>query len=138
MSDEEKTDVNRPHGVQQSIKMELLGMIHSAENPFDIIIHIAKYLEKESAEDGYAQHIIENIRSVYGLALGDAKLLQDELKDVEARYQKISAAKDNPNFSEEEKQRIGFAVNLHKKNIERLKELIHKAELEGTDPIIEK
>ena len=40
MSDE-KTDVNRPHGVQQSIKMELLGMIHSAENPFDIIIHIA-------------------------------------------------------------------------------------------------
>lgn len=137
MSDE-KTDVNRPHGVQQSIKMELLGMIHSAENPFDIIIHIAKSLEKESAEDGYAQHIIENIRSVYGLALGDKKLLQDELKDVEARYERISAAKENPNFSEEEKQRIGFAVNLHKKNIERLKELIHKAEVEGTDPVIQK
>lgn len=138
MSDEQQNDVNRPHGVQQNIKMDLLGMIHSAENPFDIIIHIAKYLEKESCEDGYAQHIIENIRAVYGLALGNKKLLQDELADVEARYEKISKAKENPAFSEEEKQRIGFAVNLHKKNMERLKELIHKAEVEGTEPYIEK
>ena len=57
---------------------------------------------------------------------------------MEARYERISAAKDNPNFSEEEKQRIGFAINLHKKNIERLKDLIHKAEVEGTEPIIKK
>ena len=81
----EEADISAPHGVQQNIKMDLLGMIHSAENPFDIIYEVAKYLEKASAEDGYADIIRDNIRSVYGLALGEKKLLQDELNDVIAR-----------------------------------------------------
>ena len=80
-----ENDVSKPHGLQQNIKMELMGMIHSAENPFDIICHIADYLEEVSAEDGYANHVRENLRAVYGLALGERKLLTDELADVIAR-----------------------------------------------------
>ena len=41
----EPTDISVPHGLQQNIKMELLGLIHSGENPFHIICRLAEYLE---------------------------------------------------------------------------------------------
>ena len=134
----EEADISAPHGVQQTIKMDLLGMIHSAENPFDIIYEVAKYLEKASAEDGYADIIRDNIRSVYGLALGEKKLLQDELNDVIARGKRIKASYDTGDFTEEEKKRIEFALILHRKNAERLQEMIHKAEIDGTSLYLEK
>ncbi len=134
----EEADISAPHGVQQNIKMDLLGMIHSAENPFDIIYEVAQYLEKASAEDGYADIIRDNIRSVYGLALGEKKLLQDELNDVIARGKRIKASYDTGDFTEEEKKRIEFALILHRKNAERLQEMIHKAEIDGTSLYLEK
>ena len=134
----EEADISAPHGVQQNIKMDLLGMIHSAENPFDIIYEVAKYLEKASAEDGYADIIRDNIRSVYGLALGEKKLLQDELNDVIARGKRIKASYDTGDITEEEKKRIEFALILHRKNAERLQEMIHKAEIDGTSLYLEK
>ena len=135
---EQKTDLSAPHGQQQKIKMDLLGMIQSAENPFDIIYRLAQYLEHVSAETGYAQHILENMRTVYGLALGDKKLLTDELRDVENREKRMQDAYDHGDFSDEEKQRINSAIVLHKKNEARLQTRIHQAEIEGTSPYAKK
>lgn len=125
------TDVSLPHGREQIIKMDILGMIHSAENPFDIIYHVAKYLEEESSEAGYAQNVLENMRSVYGLALKDVSMLKDELKDTEDRCHRIEEALKNEDFSEEEKARITLAITLHRKNAVRLREKIHLAETTG-------
>lgn len=133
-----KTDLSAPHGQQQKIKMDLLGMIQSAENPFDIIYRLAQYLENVSAETGYAQHILENMRTVYGLALGDEKLLTDELQDVKNREQRMQDAYDHGDFSDEEKQRINSAIVLHKKNEAQLQTLIHQAEIEGASPYTKK
>ncbi len=127
-----------PHGVEQDIKMELLGMIHSGESPYLIIDHVARYLEAVSDERGYADHVRENLRSVYGCALLQKRLLTDELKDVEARLKKIEEAQAKDDFTEEEKIRIGFAITLHQKNIQRLKGLIELSEKDGTDPYIDK
>lgn len=127
-----------PHGVEQDIKMELLGMIHSGESPYLIIDHVARYLEAVSDESGYADHVRENLRSVYGCALLQKRLLTDELKDVEARLKKIEEAQAKDDFTEEEKIRIGFAITLHQKNIQRLKGLIELSEKDGTDPYIDK
>ena len=135
---EKKVDISVPHGIQQTIKMDILGMIHSAANPFDIIYHVAKYLEDTSAEAGYAQNILENMRAVYGLALLDKKLLQDELDEVTARGERIAHAYKTGDFSEEEKKRIEFAMILHRKNADRLRELIKKAEIDGTPPYLER
>ena len=135
---EKQTDVTRPHGREQSIKMDIMGMIHSAENPFDIIYHVAKYLEKESAEDGYAAQVRANMRAVYGLALLDEKLMRDELGDVEERLGRIRHAYDTGNFTEEEKKRIKYAITLHETNIQRLKDRIHEAEINGTSLYLEK
>ena len=134
----DNVDVSVPHGVEQNIKMELLAMIHSGESPYLIIDHVARYLEEASAEPGYANHIRENMRAVYGCALLQKKLLTDELSDVEARLKKIEKAQAEGDFTDEEKTRIGFAIGLHQKNIKRLKGLIELSEQDGTDPYIDK
>ena len=78
------------------------------------------------------------MRAVYGCALLQKKLLTDELSDVEARLKKIEKAQTEGDFTDEEKTRIGFAIGLHQKNIQRLKGLIELSEQDGTDPYIEK
>ncbi|MDO4203912.1 MAG: hypothetical protein Q4D07_05430 [Selenomonadaceae bacterium] len=134
----DNVDVSVPHGVEQNIKMEILAMIHSGESPYLIIDHVARYLEEASAEPGYANHIRENMRAVYGCALLQKRLLTDELADVEERLKKIEKAQAEGDFTDEEKTRIGFAIGLHQKNIQRLKGLIDLSEQDGTDPYIEK
>ena len=134
MDEEQQEPITaQPHGQQQQIKMDLVKMIHSAENPFDILYHIAKWLETESGEPGYAQYVEEQIHSIYGFALEHVKPMKNELQEVEARLKRIEASYENPDFTEEEHIRIGFAINQHKKNIERLKIMIQKAEADHGD-----
>lgn len=137
---EQKLDpiITQPHGVQQQVKMEILNMIHSGESPFDIIYHIAKRLEDVSGEPGYAKYVEEQIRAVYGFALEHVKPMKDELHEVEERLKRIEKSYENPAFTEEEHIRIGFAINRHKKNIERLKVMIQKAEADHEDMTIVK
>ena len=120
-----------PHGGQQQVKMEIAGMIHGGESPYDIIYHVAQWLERTSGEPGYAAYIEEQMRAVYGLALMHVRPMEDELRDVEARLVRSSEAYQKPEFTEEEKKRIRFAMDLHKKNIVRLKELIARAKADG-------
>ena len=127
---EEKTldpIVTQPHGREQQMKMEILNMIHSGESPYDIVYMIAKRLEAASGEPGYAAYVKDQLRAVYGCALQEEKLLTDELDDVTARLHRIEKAYESDEFTEEEHIRIGFAIDRHKKNIERLKVLIQRA-----------
>ena len=130
--------ITQPHGVEQQAKMEIVNMIHSGESPFDIIYHMALRLEKSSGEPGYAKYVEEQIRSVYGFALQHVKPMQDELRDVEERLERIKKSYANPEFTEEEHIRIGFAIERHKKNIERLKIMIQRAEADHADMTIVK
>ena len=138
LSETDLSNLSRPHGQEQQLKMELLNMIHSAENPFDIICHVARQLEADSGEPGYAQYVEEQLRAVYGFALQHKKLLTDELHDVEKRLKIIEERNKNGDFTEEEHTRIGFAIDRHKKNIERLKTMIQKAEADGTSLYFDK
>ena len=130
MSDK-KPKIEKPDTDDHVIKMDILGMIHSAENPFDIIYHVANYLEKKSSEEGYAKAVLENMRTVYGIVLGEQKLLTDELHDVEARLAHIEDVCKNTELTEEEAIRANFAITQHKKNVERLKDRIHELEANG-------
>ena len=117
--------INTPHGVQESIKMDLLKWIQEAKDPYEIIYGVAEYLEKASAERGYAQHIIDNIRTIYGTALREPKPLADEIQAISARKQRIqdylaATAKDDT-VSEEERARLNFSVKAHERKIAELK-----------------
>ena len=59
--------------------------------------------------------------------------MKNELQEVEERLKRIEKSYENPEFTEEEHIRIGFAINQHKKNIKRLKIMIQKAEADHTD-----
>ena len=122
----------------ENIKMKMLGMINSAASPYDIIYEIAKELESVTHEAGCAHEVRQGLRSVYGLAMHDRKLLADELADVEERLKRIEESHETGDFTDEERTRIEFAIVLHKKNIERLKGLIQHAEAFHEEPYIEK
>ena len=123
--------VRQPHGKEQQIKMEIVSMIHGGESPYDVIFHVAQWLEKASGEPGYASYVEDAMRAVYGCALRHVRPMEDELRDVEARLVRIRAAYERPEFTEEEKKRIRFAIDLHVKNIARLKECIARAKANG-------
>ena len=124
--------IAQPHGKEQQVKMEIVSMIHGGESPYDIIYHVAKWLERVSAEPGYAAYVEDAMRAVYGLALVHVRPMEDELRDVQARLVRIREAYGKPEFTEEEKKRMRFAIDLHEKNIERLKALIERAKVSGT------
>ena len=67
--------IDMAHGMQEDIKMKMLEMIQQAASPYDILYEVANFLEDVSAERGYAQHIIDNIHTVYGIALKEKKPL---------------------------------------------------------------
>ena len=130
MADAEEL-IRQPHGREQQVKMEIVSMIHGGEPPYDVIYHVAQWLEKASGEPGYAQYVLDAMRAVYGCALQHVRPMEDELHDVEARLERIRAAYEKPEFTEEEKKRIRFAIDLHVKNIARLKECIARAKANG-------
>jgi hypothetical protein len=144
MSEEKKTkkpvdpEVSRPHGHEQQAKMVMLNMIHSAENPYDILYHVAIELERESGEPGFAAYVKDQIHAVYGFALQEEKPLEEELEEVRARLKRIQASYDSDRFSEEEHIRIGFAIDRHKKNIARLEEMIQRAKADKQPLIMKK
>ena len=116
--------INTPHGVEESIKMDLLEWIQEARDPYEIIYGFARYLERASAERGYAQHIIDNIHTIYGEALKEPKPLADEIQAISARKERIqnyltATAKDDT-VSEEERARLNFAVKAHERKIQQL------------------
>ena len=130
--------IKRAHGQEQQIKMDVLDMVNRAEDPFAIIYHLVKWLGEVSGEPSYAKYVEDQIRAVYGLALQHVKPMQDELDEVEARLKRIEDAYEKPEFTEEERIRIGFAIQHHKENIERLKVLIKQAKADHTKMVIKK
>lgn len=111
------------YDADQNIRVKLADLINLGKNPLEIILELAKIIGKNSGEDSYYQNIREQIFSVYGLALNDKFILEKELEEVEGRLKKISAAHENPEFTEEEKKRMEYAIERHKSEIELLKKL---------------
>lgn len=110
-------------GAAQGLRIKLTDAINAARPPLEIVLMIAKELGELTGEDSFYQTTREQIFSVYGLALKDKFILDDELSEIRARLEKISAAYENPAFTEEEHIRIGYALDAHKKEITRLEGL---------------
>lgn len=116
--------IDMAHGMQQKIKVDLLSMIQHGDDPYDIIYTFAQHLEDVSGERGYAQHIIDNIRTVYGVGLGEKKPLADEIKAIEARVERIKKSRESNDFSEAEYARMEFAIKAHENKILQLKSML--------------
>lgn len=114
------------YGAEQNIRVKLADLINLGKNPLEIILELAKMLGEISGEESYYRNIYEQIFSIYGLAFNEKFILEKELAEVEERLKKISAAHENPEFTEEEKKRMEYALERHNAEIERLKKLRDK------------
>ena len=110
-------------GAAQDLRIKLSEMINAGKPPLEIILELAKLVGELSGEDSYYRTTREQILAVYGFALKEKFILDDELAQVKARLEKISAAYESPDFDEEEHVRIGYALESHKKEIARLERL---------------
>ena len=111
-------------GAAQELRTMLTDAINLGKPPLEIVLELAKAVGELSGEDSYYETTREQILSVYGLVLKEKFILSDELAEVRARLEKISAAYENPDFTEEERIRIGYALERHKKEIARLEKVI--------------
>ena len=110
-------------GAAQELRIKLSDMIDAGRPPLEIVLELAKQVGELSGEDSYYQTAREKILAVYGFALKDKFILEDEFAEVKARLEKISAAYESSEFTEEEHIRIGYALEAHQKEIERLERL---------------
>lgn len=110
-------------GAAQDLRIKLTEAINAGRPPLEIVLMLAKAVGDLSGEESYYQTTREQILSVYGLALGEEFIIDDELAAVRSRLEKISAAYENPEFTEEEHIRIGYALEAHRNEIARLERL---------------
>ena len=110
-------------GAAQNLRVKITESINAGKNPLAIVLELAKMLGDLSGEDSYYRTTRDQILAVYGLALRDNFILDDELAEVRGRLDKISAAYDNPDFTDEEHTRIGYALEAHRNEITRLEKL---------------
>lgn len=111
-------------GKLQDVRQQLRDDINSGKNPYEILLDVAKSLGEISGESSYYAEIRDSIVSVYGYALQEKSVLENELAEVTARRKKIQAALSNEQFSEDVKKRINYALIRHAKEIELLNTLI--------------
>ena len=112
-------NINSAHGKEQNIKMNLLKWLNEGKDPYSIIYELAKYLETVSSEPGYADIILNDIRTVYGIGLNEKTVLSDELLEVRTRLAKLEEAFKQAT-SDEVQSHLKFAIEHHKKKIQEL------------------
>ena len=111
------------YGATQEIKIKIIDMINVGKNSTEILLEVSKMLGEISGEETFCREVSEQLLAVQGFALKDKFILEKEIEEVSTRLEKIQAAEKNLDFTEEERKRMGYAVERHKAEIERLKKL---------------
>lgn len=102
------------------LRSQLSQAINLGKPPMQILLELAKTIGDLSGEPDFFHYIREQILAVYGLALHDSFTLDDELANIQARIDKMTIAYHNPDFSDEQRARIAFALDSHNKEFDRL------------------
>lgn len=111
-----------PNGQEANLKIEIMHLITEGKDPFEIINACVDFIARVTNEKNFAEVAKVNIRSIYGIGLGEPVLLQKELDDVLEREKKLKTALENYEIAEEDKKRIDFALNQHRKYAEQIEQ----------------
>ena len=111
------------YGAAQEIKIKIMDMINAGKNSTEILLEVSKMLGEISGEETFYREVHEQLLAVQGFALEEKFILEKELEAITTRLKKIEAAEKNPDFTEEERKRMNYAIERHKAEIERLKKI---------------
>ena len=110
-------------GAVENLREKLNDSITLCKDPLEIILEMAEIIGELSGEKNFYRNLQENISTTYGKIFKNKIALDKEIEIVSERLKKIEAAVQNPEFDDDEKRRIIFALERHKKEIERLQSL---------------
>ena len=96
----------KKYGAVEILREKLNNSISLCKDPLEIVLELAEMIGELSEEKNFYRTIQEQISTNYG-----------------ERLKKIEAAAQNEEFDDDEKRRIIFALERHKKEIERLQSL---------------
>ena len=113
----------KKYGGVERLREYLNKTITMNKDPLEIILDMAKIIGEISGEEKFYRNIQEQIATTYGKVFENKFVLENEIKIVSERLKKIEAAAESKDFDEDEHRRIIFALERHKKEIERLQAL---------------
>ena len=117
----------KKYGAVEILREKLNESVTACKDPLEIVLEMAEILGEISGEKNYYRNLQEQISATYGKILKNKIALDKEIEIVTERLKKIEAAADNPEFDDDERRRIIFALERHKKEIERLQSLKENA-----------
>lgn len=110
-------------GAVEILREKLNNSVSLCKDPVEIILEMAELIGELSGEKNFFPTLQGQISTNYGKVLKNKFAIENEIEIVTERMKKIEAAAQNPEFDEEEHRRIIFALERHKKEIERLESL---------------
>ena len=110
-------------GAVELLREKLNSSISLCKDPLEIILEVAEIVGEVSGEKNFYRNIQEQISANYGFVLKNNFAIDKEIEIVSERMQKIEAASQNTEFDDDERRRMIFALERHKKEIERLESL---------------
>lgn len=113
----------KKYGAAEILREKLNASVSCVKDPLEIILEMAELLGELSGEKNFYRNIQEQLSTNYGLVLKNQFAIDKEIEIVSERMKKIEAASKNPEFDEDERRRMIFAIERHKKEIERLESL---------------
>ena len=117
----------KKYGDIERLREKLNESVSLAKDPLEIVLEMAEIIGEISNEKNFYRNIQEQIFTLYGKTFKNKIAIDKEIEVVTERLKKIEVAAENPEFDEDEKRRIIFALERHKKEIERLESLKENA-----------
>ena len=115
-------------GAVERLREQLNSSITLCKDPLEIVLETAEIIGEISGEKNFYRNIQAQISATYGKIFKNKIALDKEIEIVTERLKKIEAAAQSEDFDDDEKRRIIFALERHKKEIERLQSLNENAE----------
>ncbi len=113
----------KKYGAIENLREKLNDSVTACKDPLEIVLEMAAIIGEISGEKNFYRTIQEQISTIYGKVFKNKIALDKEIEIVSERLKKIEAAAQNPEFDDDEHRRIIFALERHKKEIERLESL---------------
>lgn len=110
-------------GAVEILREKLNDSVSLCQDPLEIVLEIAELIGEISGEKNFYRTLQEQIATNYGKVFKNKIAIDKEIEIVTERMKKIEAAAENPEFDDDEHRRIIFALERHKKEIERLESL---------------
>ena len=113
----------KKQGAVEILREKLNDSISLCKDPMEIVLEMSEIIGDLSGEKNFYRTLQEQISTNYGKVFKNKVAIDNEIKIVTERMKKIEAASQNPEFDDDERRRIIFALERHKKEIERLESL---------------